>query len=314
MAVKLGVIMDPIDKIKPYKDTTFAMLLAAQQAGWPLYYMEPKDLYLRDGLVQARMQSLEVMDNPESWFQLNPTDMQQLADCDVILMRKDPPFNMEYIYTTYLLELVHRNGTLVINHPQSLRDANEKLFTAWFPDITPATLVTCDQDLIKNFLKDEQDIILKPLDGMAGQSIFRLRSGDPNINVTIEWMTQQGKFNIMAQRYLPDITAGDKRIILIDGEPIPYALARIPSPGETRANLAVGGQGIAQPLSSRDYEICERVKDTLRSKGLMFVGLDVIGDYLTEINVTSPTCAREIDTQCGTQIGSDFINCIKNYL
>lgn len=314
MTIKLGVIMDPIESITPYKDTTLAMLLAAQTKGWEINYMQQRDLFLRDGLVQARMQQLSVYDDNQHWFDTSDLNINTVTNCDVILMRKDPPFNMDYIYTTYLLELVEKSGTLVVNNPQSLRDANEKLFTAWFPEVCPSTLVTCDMDLIKDFLYQQKDIVVKPLDGMGGASIFRLNQNDPNISVTLEIMTEHGQKNIMAQQYIPEITAGDKRIILIDGKPVPYALARIPAKGETRANLATGGTGIAQPLSKRDYQICEHVGKTLRDKGLIFVGLDVIGDYLTEINVTSPTCIREIDAQFNTDIGAEFIECVTKYL
>lgn len=314
MTIKLGVVMDPIESITPYKDTTLAMLLAAQKNGWQIYYMQQNDLFLRDGFVQAHMQQLTVFDDNHHWYETHATSTQQVSECDVLLMRKDPPFNMEYIYTTYLLELVEKSGTFVVNNPKSLRDTNEKLFTTWFPGLCPNTLVTCNTSLIKAFLADEKDIIVKPLDGMAGKSIFRIQKNDPNTSAILEVITKYGSETVMAQTYLPAIAEGDKRIILIDGKPVPYALARIPAAGESRANLAAGGRGIAQPLSKRDYEICEKVGKILRDKGLLFVGLDVIGDYLTEINVTSPTCAREIDAKYNTNIGAEFIQCLANYL
>ena len=314
MAIKFGVIMDPIESIKIHKDTTFAVLLEAQKQGFELYYMQQKDLYLRDGLVQAHMQTLNVQDDNNKWFELGETERLSVSDLDVIFMRKDPPFNMEYIYTTYLLELAEKAGVLVVNNPQSLRDANEKLFTAWFPECCPSTLVSSNMQLLKEFLLEQKDIILKPLDGMGGRAIFRVQENDPNLNVIFETLTDHGQNNIMAQRYIPEILQGDKRIILIDCEPVPYALARIPAAGETRANLATGGKGVAQPLTDRDRWICKQVGDTLRKKGLMLVGLDVIGDYLTEINVTSPTCIREIDAAFDTNIAAKLIECIRNYL
>lgn len=287
--------MDPIAAIHIKKDSTFAMLLAAQARGWQLYYMEQADLWLRDGQSGARMRTLEVTDHPEHWFNFNAEHEGPLAELDVILMRKDPPFDLEYIYTTYLLERAEAAGVLVVNKPQALRDANEKLFSAWFPQCTPPTLVTRRAAQLRAFLKEHADIILKPLDGMGGASIFRLRSDDPNISVIIETISHYEQRLVMAQRFIPEISAGDKRILLIDGEPIPYVLARIPAPGETRGNLAAGAQGFGQALSEHERWICQQVGPTLRDKGLMFVGLDVIGDYLTEINVTSPTCIRELD-------------------
>jgi glutathione synthase len=233
---------------------------------------------------------------------------------DVILMRKDPPFDMEYIYSTYLLDIAQEAGVLVINHPQSVRDANEKLFTAWFPQCCPPTLVTRRKEWIKAFHQEQGDIILKPLDGMGGASIFKIAEGDPNFSVIVETLSHHGQQSVMAQRYLPDIVHGDKRILMIDGEPVPYALARIPAQGETRGNLAAGGRGEGRPLTDRDRWICEQVGPTLREKGLIFVGLDVIGDYLTEINVTSPTCIRELDKQFGLNIASDLLDAIDKRL
>ncbi len=310
MALKIGVVMDPIGSIAFHKDSTLALLLAAQTRGWELYYMEQADLFLRDGVAHARTRRLTVALDPKNWFEFGAEAAAPLASLDAILMRKDPPFDMQYIYTTTLLERAEAAGVLVVNKPQSLRDCNEKLFTAWFPDITPPTLVTRAAARLRDFLAEHGDIVLKPLDGMGGASVFRLRSGDPNTNVVIETLTHDETEYAMAQRYLPEIAAGDKRILLIDGEPIPYALARIPAPGETRGNLAAGGRGVGMPLSARDRAICARVGPVLREKGLLFVGLDVIGDWLTEINVTSPTCIRELDKLYGLDIGAKLMDAI----
>lgn len=311
MTIKLGVVMDAISTIHYKKDSTLAMLLEAQRRGYALFYMEQTDLYVRDGTVMARMQALQVKADPQHWYQLATPVHLPLAELNVILMRKDPPFNLNYIYTTYLLEQAERAGSLIVNRPQSLRDANEKLFTLRFPQCTPPTLVTSQSALLKEFLAEHEDIILKPLDGMGGASIFRVRQTDPNINVIIETITQHGTQPIMAQRYLPAVTQGDKRILLIDGEPIPYALARIAASGETRANLAAGGHGQGVALTARDRWICEQVGPTLQAKGLLFVGLDVIGDYLTEINVTSPTCIRELDTIYQLNISATLMDSIE---
>ncbi len=310
MTVHLGVVMDPIAAITPRKDTTLAMLLAAQARGWHLHYLEMADLWLRDGRAFGRMRALRVHDDDRHWFELQEERIAPLAELDVVLMRKDPPFDMEYVYATYLLEQAEQEGLLVVNRPRSLRDANEKLFTAWFPECTPPTLVCRDMARLKEFVLEQVDTILKPLDGMGGTSIFRLRTGDPNLNVIIETITRHGQRYVMAQRFIPEVDQGDKRILLIDGEPVPYALARIPASGETRANLATGGTGVGRPLSPRDRWICEQVGPVLRDKGLLFVGLDVIGDFLTEINVTSPTGARELDRQFGLSIGDQVMACI----
>lgn len=314
MTIKLGIVMDPILAIKTYKDSSFAMLLEAQARGYQLYYMEMNDLSLRDGVALGSMRCLEVHDNTEDYFTLGDAQEQPLAELDVILMRKDPPFDTEYIYATYLLERAEVAGTLIVNKPQSLRDANEKLYTAWFDQCSPDTLVSRRDQQLKAFLAEHKDIILKPLDGMGGASVFRLREKDANIGVTIELLTQYGTRYIMAQRFIPEITLGDKRILVIDGEPIPYALARLPAKGEVRANIAAGGKGVGVELSERDYWICQQVGPTLREKGLIFVGLDVIGDYLTEINVTSPTCIRELDNQYGINISGKLMDAIEKRL
>ncbi|MFQ5994769.1 MAG: glutathione synthase [Acidiferrobacterales bacterium] len=292
---KLGVVMDPIESITVYKDTTLAMLLEVQRRRWPIYYMEQEDLFQRDGESFARMRALRVHDDAKHWFDLGEESIQPLTFLDVILMRKDPPFNMEYVFSTYLLEAAESKGVLVVNKPQALRDANEKMFTTWFPQCMPPSLVTRRRAQIREFLNEQGDIVVKPLDGMGGASVFRLQKEDPNIGVVLETVTDYDTRAVMAQRYIPEIVNGDKRILLIEGEPVPYALARMPPKGETRANLAVGGTGRGMEMSCRDRWICEQVRDILRAKGLIFVGLDVIGDFLTEINVTSPTCIRELD-------------------
>ncbi|MGE5240327.1 MAG: glutathione synthase [Bacteroidota bacterium] len=306
----LGVVMDPIQSINIKKDSTFAMLLEAQARGWTVRYMEQGDLFLRDGETFARHRALRVFDEASHWFELGQERTEPLSALDVVLMRKDPPFDMEYVYTTYLLERAEDAGALVVNKPRSLRDANEKLFTAWFPQCTPPTLVTREGERLRHFLAEHGDIILKPLGGMGGASVFRLRAGDPNINVTVETLTADETRFAMAQRFIPEIAQGDKRILLVDGEPVRYALARIPVPGETRGNLAAGGTGVGVPLSERDRWICGQVGPRLREQGLLFVGLDVIGDYLTEINVTSPTCIRELDRLYGLNISARLLDVI----
>ncbi|UVM17185.1 glutathione synthase [Pseudomonas sp. B21-023] len=314
MSVRLGIVMDPIASISYKKDSSLAMLLAAQARGWSLFYMEQRDLYQGQGKARARMHPLKVFADPARWFELGEEQDSTLAELDVILMRKDPPFDMEFVYSTYLLEQAEAEGVLVVNRPQSLRDCNEKLFATLFPQCTPPTLVSRRPDIIREFAAEHGDVILKPLDGMGGTSIFRHRVGDPNLSVILETLTALGAQQIMAQAYLPAIKDGDKRILMIDGEPVDYCLARIPASGETRGNLAAGGRGEARPLSERDRWIAAQVGPTLREKGLLFVGLDVIGDYLTEINVTSPTCIREIDAAFNTNIGGQLMDAIDRKL
>ena len=314
MAFSLGVVMDPISTIKVYKDSTFAMLLEAQRRGYPLWYMEQADLALHDGRCLASMRPLEVRDTPSDWYTLGAPKSQALETLDVVLMRKDPPFDMEYVYTTYMLEQAAAQGCLVVNRPGALRDANEKLFTSWFPEVCPPTLVSRNQPAFDDFIDRHGDVILKPLDGMGGASIFRVKTGDSNKNVIIETLTAHGERFTMAQRYIPEIREGDKRILVIDGEPIPYALARIPSVGENRGNLAAGGKGIGIALSDKDREIVETVAPRLRAEGILFAGLDVIGDYLTEINVTSPTCIRELDKLYDLNISAVLMDCIERKL
>ncbi len=297
MSLKLGIVMDPIESINIKKDSSFAMLLEAQQRHYEIYYLEMSDLFIDDNQAKAFSQKIHVSDNIDQWYTFSATQKSiiTLAELDVILMRKDPPFDMEYIYATYILELAAQTGTLVVNNPQALRDANEKLFTHQFANCTVATLVSRKQAQFKQFLQQHKDIIVKPLGGMGGHSIFRIRENDPNLNVILETMTEHGKHYIMAQRFIPEISQGDKRILIIDGVPVDYALARIPPEGETRGNLAAGGTGQGIPLTERDYWLCEQVAPRLKKMGLIFVGMDVIGDYITEINVTSPTCIRELD-------------------
>ena len=303
--------MDPIASINFEKDTTLALLLAAQKHGYEIFYMEQADLYLDNSEPYAKMGRLKVYDHPEKWFDLEKSSPQHLSQLDVILMRKDPPFDSEFIYSTYILEAAERLGTLIVNRPQSLRDCNEKVFATHFPQCTPPLIVSRDQTLLSAFLEDHEEVVYKPLDGMGGTSIFRVKRGDQNLNVILETLTADGKNTIMAQKYLPEITSGDKRILVIDGVVIPYCLARIPPKGEFRGNLAVGGTGLVKPLSERDLWIAEQVSPVLKEKGLIFVGLDVIGDYLTEINVTSPTCVREIDKLHNTAIGETLMEAIE---
>ena len=311
MSIRLGIVMDPIAQINFKKDSSLAMLLAAQARGWSLFYMEQRDLYQSAGQARARMAALTVFNDPQRWFELEEEKDAPLADLDVILMRKDPPFDNEFVYSTYLLEQAERDGVLVVNRPQSLRDCNEKLFATRFPHCMPPTLVSRRVDILREFAEAQRDIILKPLDGMGGSSIFRHRAGDPNLSVILETLTAHGTQQIMAQGYLPAIKDGDKRILMIDGEPVPYCLARIPAQGETRGNLAAGGRGEARPLTERDRWIAAEIGPTLREKGLLFVGLDVIGEHLTEINVTSPTCIREIDKAFDTRIGERLMDAIE---
>ena len=311
MGKLLGVVMDPIASINFEKDTTLALLLAAQKHGYEIFYMEQADLYLDNSEPYAKMGRLKVYDHPEKWFDLEKSSPQHLSQLDVILMRKDPPFDSEFIYSTYILEAAERLGTLIVNRPQSLRDCNEKVFATHFPQCTPPLIVSRDQALLSAFLEDHEEVVYKPLDGMGGTSIFRVKRGDQNLNVILETLTADGKNTIMAQKYLPEITSGDKRILVVDGVVIPYCLARIPPKGEFRGNLAVGGTGLVKPLNERDFWIADQVSPVLKEKGLIFVGLDVIGDYLTEINVTSPTCVREIDKLHNTAIGETLMEAIE---
>lgn len=314
MTIRLGVVMDPITHITFYKDTTLALLLAAKAQEWELVYFEQNDLYLDNNIAKGYGQPLDVFDNQDKWYSLDEQQVYTLGELDVLLMRKDPPFDVRFLQTTFLLEAAQRQGCLVVNNPQSLRDCNEKLFATQFPQCCPPLTVSRSQTHLREFHQQHGDVIFKPLDGMGGTGIFRCKENDPNIGVILEMLTDQGQDFIMAQQFIPDIKEGDKRILVIDGEAVPYCLARIPAKGETRGNLAAGGSGRPQPLSDRDRWIVEQVAPTLVEKGLLFVGLDVIGDYLTEINVTSPTCAREIDNAYDTRIGERLMNAIKKRL
>lgn len=309
--IKLGIVMDPISDINIKKDSSFAMLQAAQSRGYQLFYMEMKDLAMVNGVAMATMSPLTVQQDEQNWYQLGDATDTPLAELDVILMRKDPPFDTEFIYATYMLERAEEQGVLIVNKPQSLRDANEKLFTAWFSEFTPETIVTRDAQRIRTFYQEKGDIILKPLDGMGGSSIFRVKADDPNLGVIIETLTNHGQQYAMVQAFIADINSGDKRILVVDGQPVPYSLARIPQKGETRGNLAAGGRGVAQPLSASDWVIANAIGPELKKRGLIFVGLDVIGDKLTEINVTSPTCIKEIEAAFDVDITGMLMDAIE---
>ncbi len=311
MTVKIGIVMDPIDSINFEKDTSLAMLWAAKRRNYELFYMEQSDLYQINGKAMGGMSALDVYQDVDHWYDLARKNDLPLNTLDVILMRKDPPFDNEFIYSTYLLEQAERDGVLVVNKPQSLRDFNEKFFATLFPDCITSCIVSRDMNRLKAFAEQEKDVIFKPMDGMGGASIFRIRLGDPNVSVVLETLTKHGQEMLMGQKFIPEITKGDKRILMIGGEPVPYGLARIPKKGETRGNLAAGGYGVAQPLTERDLWIASQVGPVLREKELLFVGLDVIGNYLTEINVTSPTCVREIDDAFNLDIASQLMDCIE---
>jgi glutathione synthase len=311
MSVVLGIVMDPLDQIKTYKDSTLALIIEAQRRNWTVYYMQPRDLYMDKGKVYAALGQLNLQLNKKPWYKISTPKSLDLSICNVILMRKDPPFDMNYIYTTYLLELAQKQGSLVINNPRSLRDTNEKLFTCYFPQCCPDTLVTSQKNLLLDFLVSHQNVIFKPLHSMGGYGVFHLQKNDSNAATVIELLTESGVVPIMAQRYIPEIVQGDKRIILIDGTPIPYALARIPAPDDWRGNLAAGATGIGRELTERDRWICSQIAPILREKGLSLVGIDVIGDYLTEINVTSPTGIRELDKLFNLNISAVFLDFIE---
>jgi len=296
----VAVVMDPIEDIKPAKDTTLAMMLAAQRRGWRLSYLELRHLWLRDGVALGRAHPIEVRDDKHDWYARGDGRVTELGDFDAILMRKDPPFDTEYVYATYILERAEAAGALVVNRPQGLRDMNEKVYTAWFPECCAPTLITRDMADMNAFLREHGRAVCKPLHGMGGRSIFVLEAGDKNTNVVFETLTDYGSRYAIVQRYIPDIVrTGDARVILVDGEPVPYALARIPSATDNRGNLAAGAEGVGRPLDDRDRWLASRIGPALRERGMLFVGLDVIGGYVTEINVTSPTGAREITRQFG---------------
>lgn len=314
MSIKLGIIMDPIADINIKKDTSFAMLLKAQSRGYELFYIEMHGLFLDQGHPRALCHPLSVERNPDNWYYLGEQENMSLGDLDVILMRKDPPFDGEFLYATQMLELAEQLGTLVVNKSQALRDFNEKLATSFFPELIPATLVTRDANLIRAFHAKHNDIICKPLDGMGGASIFRVKEDGNNLGVIIETLTEHGQRFAMFQEYLPAIKDGDKRILIVDGEVMPYCLARLPSAGETRGNLAAGGVGRPQPLSDSDRKLAETVAPVLREQGLLFIGLDVIGDRITEINVTSPTCVQEIEAGFDIDITGKLFDAIEKCL
>lgn len=300
----LGIVMDPIEGIKPYKDSSFAMLLEAQKRAWQVRYMLQNDLFISNGRCFTQYKTLSVIDNNASWFELGKSEQCALSDMDIVLMRKDPPFDMNFIATTYLLELAEKEGCIIVNKPASLRDCNEKLFSSYFAECCVDTLVSNNKDQMRGFLQKHKDIIIKPLNGMGGESIFRVKVDDGNTNVIFETVSKHYRELVMLQVYIADISKGDKRILLINGKPIPFALARIPQKGENRGNIAAGGKGVGQALSKRDVWICDKIAPELKKRGLYFVGIDVIGDYLSEINVTSPTCIRELDAQFNLNISA----------
>lgn len=311
-SLNILVIMDPIEQVNYKKDTTLAMMWSAQDRGHTLDYCQIHDLWLDRGQLMIDAQPVTVARHPDNFYTLGEKVTVPVSDYDVILMRKDPPFNMRFIYATYMLDHAKAAGVLVVNDPQAIRDCNEKLFATWFSDYMSPTIVTSKQAHIRKFISEQQDVIVKPLDGMGGTGIFRLTADSPNIGVTLEVLTELETLPIMAQRFLPEIAEGDKRVLIVDGQVVDYSLARIPLKGETRGNLAAGGSGVAMPLTDIERQVAEVVAPIVKQKGLMFVGLDLIGGRITEINVTSPTCVREIDDQCGTDIATDFIIAIEN--
>ena len=312
---RLGVVMDPIAAITYAKDSTLALLLAAQQRGFELAYLEQRDLSLRDGVAFGRRRPLTVRADPAAWFTLGEPVVEPLGALDCLLMRKDPPFDTEYIYTTYILERAEAAGPLVVNRPQGLRDMNEKVYTAWFPQCCAPTLVARDMGDLAAFLREHGKIVVKPLHGMGGRSIFVLEKGDHNAQVVFETLTDYGSRFAIAQRYIADIAdTGDSRVLLIDGEPVPYALARIPAAGDHRGNLAAGARGVGRPLNDRDRWLAGQIGPALAAQGMVFVGLDVIGGFVTEINVTSPTGIRELDKQFGIHVGDLVVAAIERRL
>jgi glutathione synthase len=310
--MKLAFVVDPLDDFKLYKDSTYAIMREAASRGHELYAMQQEDLLWRSDTVFGAGSRLHLTGEAAGWYRLEPAAETPLTGYDAVLMRKDPPFDMEYLYSTYLLELAERQGARIVNRPGAVRDHNEKMAIARYPQFTAPTLVSRRDALIRSFIAEHQDVILKPLDGMGGTSIFRVRRNDPNLSVIIETLTHCGSRTIMAQRYIPEIRDGDKRVLVIAGKPVPFALARIPQPGETRGNLAAGGTGVARPLTARDREIAETLGPELGAAGLMLVGLDVIGDYLTEINVTSPTCFQEIMQQTGCNVAGIMLDALES--
>jgi len=312
--IRLGVLMDDISNIKPNKDSSFAMMLEAQKRGWEIHTFDSPDMFYAGGLVNAHSKKTSVKDSEINWYNSEASKDINLGSLDLVFMRKDPPFDMDYIYSTYLLEQLESEGVLVVNKPSSLRDANEKLFSLNFPDCIPKTLVSSKIDRLANFINEIQTVVVKPLDGMGGTDIFKLSKGDTNINKVLNKITNDESRYIMAQEFLPEIKDGDKRILLINGKPVDYALARLPAEGSFKGNLAAGAKGVGQPLSERDRYLCAQIAPILIEKELLFVGLDVIGDYITEINVTSPTCIRELDKQFEINISSTLLDEIEKIL
>ncbi|MBW8823869.1 MAG: glutathione synthase [Xanthomonadales bacterium] len=311
MRHEVVVVMDPIAAIRPAKDSTLAMLLEAQRRGYPIRYVKPGGLSISDGIAGAEAALLQVRDDKADWFELGEFGPLQFDARHIVLMRKDPPVDPDFVHDTQILTLAQRQGALVVNDPQGLRDMNEKLAALWFPDCCAPTLVSRDARALKAFVQEQGEAVLKPLDGMGGRSIFRASRGDPNLNVMLETLTEGGQHLALAQRYVPEIVDGDKRVLLVDGVPVDWCLARIPQGDEFRGNLAAGGRGEGRPLSERDRWIAARVAPELKRRGMLFVGLDVIGDYLTEVNVTSPTCIRELDAQFGINIAGMLFDAIE---
>lgn len=309
--MKIAFVADPLESFKIYKDTTFAIMREAAARGHALYAMEQEDLTWLGGTVLGNARRIELTNEKTAWYRAHAANAVPLAEFDAVLMRKDPPFDMEYVYSTYLLELAEANGARIFNRPRAIRDWNEKMGIARFTELTPPTLVTRRDQLIREFLAEHRDVILKPLDGMGGTSVFRVHEADPNVNVIIETVTHYGRKTIMAQRFIPEIRDGDKRVLVIAGKPVPYCLARVPRPGETRGNLAAGATGVARELTKRDREIAEVTGPPLYKEGLLLVGLDVIGDYLTEVNVTSPTCFQEISEQTGFNVAGMMLEALE---
>ncbi len=319
MSIKIGFVMDPLSSINTKKDSTFAMMLAAQKSNWEIHTIYQADLYTENETPRAYSRITHVEDNPDHWFDFSKEQDIDLSSLDVILMRKDPPFDIEYINTTYILQLAEQHGSLIVNKAASLRDNNEKMFIAQFPQCCTPFLVSRNKSRLREFVQqrfqaEQQDVILKPLDGMGGASIYRVNPQDPNLSVILETLSENESRTVMAQQFIPEIIHGDKRVLLVDGEAIPYALARIPASGETRGNLAAGGTGVGVELTKRDHWICQQIAPVLKQQGILFAGIDIIGDYLTEINITSPTCIRELDRIYSLDIAGDLIRCIEKYL
>lgn len=319
MSIKIGFIMDPLSSINIKKDSTFAMMLAAQKSNWEIHTIYQPDLYTENETPRAYSRITHVEDNPDHWFNFSSEQDIDLSSLDVILMRKDPPFDIEYIVTTYILQLAQQHGCLIVNKAASLRDNNEKMFIAQFPQCCTPFLVSRKKNRLRKFVQQrfqvaQQDVILKPLDGMGGASIYRVNPHDPNLSVILETVSENESRTVMAQQFIPEIIHGDKRVLLIDGQAIPYALSRIPASGETRGNLAAGGTGVGVELTERDHWICQQVAPVLKQQGILFAGIDIIGNYLTEINITSPTCIRELDQIYSLDIAGDLMRCIERHL